>query len=93
VATNYGGKGDAGSVNITAGDTVTFDGIGSNGYPSGAFSNVFPNGVGNGAEINITTGSLSVTNGGELVATNYGGKGDAGSVNITAGDTVTFDGI
>ncbi|MEH2317039.1 two-partner secretion domain-containing protein [Nostoc sp.] len=152
VATNFGGKGDAGSVNITAGDTVTFDGIGSNGFPSGAFSNVFPNGVGNGADIkittgsldlkngavlnartegkgnagnvnifardtvsldgvssvlssldneaegkggniNITTGSLSVTNGGELVATNFGGKGDAGSVNITAGDTVTFDGI
>ncbi|MEH1832274.1 MAG: filamentous hemagglutinin N-terminal domain-containing protein [Nostoc sp.] len=152
IATNYGGKGDAGSVNITAGDTVTFDGIGSNGYPSGAFSNVFPKGVGNGTSINITTGSLdlkngavlnvrtygkgnagsvnifardrvsldgvssvlsavekgaegqggniyittgslSVTNGGELIATNYGGKGDAGSVNITAGDTVTFDGI
>ncbi|MEH1960332.1 MAG: S-layer family protein [Nostoc sp.] len=123
IATNFGGKGDAGSVNITAGDTVTFDGIGSNGYPSGAFSNVFPNGVGNGAEININTGSLdlkngaellsgvqrgaegqggniniktgslSVTNGGELIATNFGGKGDAGSVNITAGDTVTFDGI
>ncbi|MHC5774112.1 MAG: two-partner secretion domain-containing protein [Nostoc sp.] len=91
VATNYGGNGDAGSVNITAGDTVTFDGKGSNGFPSGAFSNVFPNGVGNGAEIKITTGSLDLKNGAVLnVRTD--GKGDAGNVNIFARDTVSLDG-
>ncbi|MBE8966521.1 S-layer family protein [Nostocales cyanobacterium LEGE 12452] len=91
VATNYGGKGDAGSVNITAGDTVTFDGIGSNRFPSGAFSNVLPKGVGNGAEIKITTGSLDLKNGAVLNARAYG-KGNAGSVNIVARDTVSLDG-
>ncbi|MEH2296422.1 two-partner secretion domain-containing protein [Nostoc sp.] len=83
VATNYGGKGDAGSVNITAGDTVTFDGIGSNGFPSGAFSNVFPKGVGNGASINITSGSLDLKNGAVLNVTTKG-KGNAGNINIRA---------
>ncbi|MEH2252814.1 S-layer family protein [Nostoc sp.] len=91
VATNYGGKGDAGSVNITAGDTVTFDGIGSNRFPSGAFSNVFPKGVGNGVGINITTGSLDLKNGAVLNVTTQG-KGNAGSVNIFVRDTVSLDG-
>ncbi|WP_414519506.1 filamentous hemagglutinin N-terminal domain-containing protein [Nostoc sp. PCC 9305] len=84
VATNYGGKGDAGSVNITAGDTVTFDGIGSNRFPSGAFSNVFSNGVGNGVGINITTGSLDLKNGAVLNTTTEG-EGNAGNINIMAG--------
>ncbi|MEH2358486.1 MAG: filamentous hemagglutinin N-terminal domain-containing protein [Nostoc sp.] len=83
VATNYGGRGDAGRVDIT-GDTVTFDGIGSNGFPSGAFSNVFPNGVGNGVGINITTGSLDLKNGAVLNATTKG-EGNAGNINIMAG--------
>ncbi|MDZ8092202.1 MAG: S-layer family protein [Nostoc sp. DedQUE05] len=91
VATNYGGKGDAGKVDIVARDTVTFDGIGSNRFPSGAFSNVLPNGVGNGVEIKITTGSLYLKNGAVLNA-RVDGKGDAGSVNIFARDTVSLDG-
>ncbi|MEH2378264.1 MAG: S-layer family protein [Nostoc sp.] len=91
VATNYGGKGDAGSVNITAGDTVTFDGIGSNGFPSGAFSNMFPNAVGKGADINITTGSLDLKNGAVLNA-RTAGEGNAGNVNIFAQDRVSLEG-
>ncbi|MCC5614023.1 S-layer family protein [Nostoc sp. CHAB 5836] len=80
------GKGDAGSVNINTHDTVSFDGINSN-----AFSTVEPGGVGKGSDINITTGSLSVTNGAQLSASTFG-KGDAGNVNINARDTVSFDG-
>ncbi|MCC5669909.1 filamentous hemagglutinin N-terminal domain-containing protein [Nostoc sp. CHAB 5784] len=91
VATNRGGKGDAGRVDIVARDTVVFDqGLGNN--PTGAFSNVFPNGVGNGASINITTGSLYLRNGGVLNVRTQG-KGNAGSVNIFARDTVSFDGV
>ncbi|MBN4006262.1 MAG: filamentous hemagglutinin N-terminal domain-containing protein [Nostoc sp. LPT] len=91
VASTFG-KGDAGSVNITARDTVSFDGIGSNGFPSGAFSNVALGGVGTSDNINIITGSLFLTNGARLVASTFG-KGDSGSVNITARDTVFVDGI
>jgi len=44
--------------------------------------------VGNGGSINIQTGSL--TNGAQLDATTL--QGNAGSVNIFARDTVSFDG-
>ncbi|HAJ60517.1 MAG TPA: hypothetical protein DCP31_15655, partial [Cyanobacteria bacterium UBA8543] len=84
------GQGDAGSVNITAHDTVSFDGVGSNGFLSGAFSIVEAEAVGKGGGINITTGSLLVMNGAQLSADTHG-QGDAGSVNITARDTVSFD--
>ncbi len=35
------GRGDAGSVTINARDTVSFDGVNSNGYPSGTFSTLW----------------------------------------------------
>ena len=86
------GQGNAGSVRITATDTVSFDGVGSNGVSSSASSAVLKGGVGNGGDIEITTGSLEVTNGAGLTALTYG-KGNAGSVRITATDTVSFDGV
>jgi filamentous hemagglutinin family protein len=88
---NTYGKGNAGSVKIRATDTVSFDGTTSNGFTSAAFSNVQAGAVGNGGDIEITTGSLSVTNGARLIASTFG-KGNAGSVRITATDTVRFDG-
>ncbi|MCA1993588.1 MAG: filamentous hemagglutinin N-terminal domain-containing protein [Coleofasciculus sp. S288] len=86
------GQGDAGRVNILVRDTVSFDGQSSNGYSSAASSTVAALGVGKGGDINITTGSLSVTNGAQL-DTSTVGQGDAGSVNINARDTVWFDGV
>lgn len=85
------GQGDAGSVTITARDTIAFDGVGSNGFASGAFSAVGQRAVGKGGDVNVTTGSLFLTNGAQLVASTKG-QGDAGSVTITARDTVAFDG-
>jgi filamentous hemagglutinin family protein len=86
------GKGNAGNINITARDRVFFDGVVSNRngeIPSGVRSRVGPSGVGNGGDINVTTGSLFVTNGAQLVG-NTLGKGDAGNINITARDRVSF---
>jgi len=89
IATTYG-RGDAGNVNIYARDTVSFDGV-DRRTPSGAFSNVLlPNAVGNGGVINITTGSLYLSNGAVVNARTYG-QGNAGSVKINARDTVSFD--
>ncbi|MBD2017506.1 filamentous hemagglutinin N-terminal domain-containing protein [Microcoleus sp. FACHB-53] len=85
------GRGNAGSVKITATDTVRFDGVGSNGLPSEASSSVVSGGVGNGGDIVITTNSLEVTNGAGLAA-QTAGQGNAGSIRITATDTVRFDG-
>lgn len=76
------GQGNAGNVTIIAKDAITFDGVGSNKNPSASFSDVLAGGVGNGGNINITAGSLSLTNGGQLSvgvngasATQAGGKG------------------
>ncbi|MDZ8226084.1 filamentous hemagglutinin N-terminal domain-containing protein [Nostoc sp. ChiVER01] len=81
------GKGDAGSINITATDSINFDGLGS-----GAFSSVESEAEGKAGGVTITTGSLAVTNNAFLDASTSG-KGDAGSVNITATDSVNFDGF
>jgi filamentous hemagglutinin family protein len=85
------GQGDAGSVRIIASDTVSFDGVGSNGTTSGINSSVLLGAVGDGGDIEITTGSLSVSNGAFLFASTDG-QGNAGSVRIRATDTVRFDG-
>jgi filamentous hemagglutinin family protein len=86
------GQGNAGNVNIVARDRISFDGVNSRGFSSGALSQVLEGATGNGGSINITTGSLSVTNGARLSA-NTGGRGNAGNVIINARDTVLFDGV
>jgi filamentous hemagglutinin family protein len=86
------GQGDAGSVNIHAGSTVSFDGVSSNGFPSGSFSTVEPGASGKGGGINITTGSLSVTNGAELRVTTSG-EGNAGNILVNARDFVALSGV
>jgi filamentous hemagglutinin family protein len=92
-----GGKGNAGSINIDARDTITIDG-GDRVHTrfnqtSGIRSNVFE-GEGQGGDINITTGSLFVTNGGVLNANDQSLQGNStGSITINARDTVSFDGV
>ncbi|NES19729.1 MAG: hypothetical protein F6K41_12565 [Symploca sp. SIO3E6] len=77
---------------INATDTVRFDGVGSNGFSSGAFSRVSTGAVGNGSDIQINTGSLEVTNG-AFLSTSTLGEGNAGRIKINATDTVRFDGF
>jgi filamentous hemagglutinin family protein len=79
------GKGNAGNISIDARNTINFD---SGGYVQ---SNVFDEGEGKAGNIRVTTGSLSLTNGGQLTA-NVRGKGEAGNIIIEARDTVTLDG-
>ncbi len=78
------GKGDAGSVRITATGLVSFK---NNSY---AFSTVEAGAVGKGGDIDIKAGSLSLTEGAQLVASTRG-KGDSGSVRITATGPVSFN--
>ena len=87
------GQGNAGNVTINAGGVVSFDGVGA-GLPSGINSEVLSaqGSVGNGlgGSINITAGSLSLTNGARL-SSSTSGQGNAGNVTINARDTVSFD--
>lgn len=94
------GQGDAGSINIHARDTVSFDGAGTLSFDAGrnnasataATSQVALTAVGNGGNINIQTRSLSVTNGARLAASTFG-QGNTGNINIQAANTVAFDGV
>ncbi len=90
------GKGDAGNVTIDARDTVSFIGAGppsDDFWPSGAYTQVYTGAKGQGGNVNITTGSLFVTNGARLITSaNTEGQGNAGNVTIDARDTVSFIG-
>ncbi|MEH2106912.1 two-partner secretion domain-containing protein [Nostoc sp.] len=85
------GQGDVGNVNINVGDTVLFDGVGTNGINTGAYSSIANGGTGRGGNLNIIAKSLAVTNGAILEASTVG-RGDAGNVNIFIRDTALFDG-
>jgi filamentous hemagglutinin family protein len=83
------GQGNAGSVNINTRDRVSLDGTSPTlrSYsPSSIFTQVFgASTVGQGGDVNITTGSLSLTNGG-AVNTSTQGQGNAGRVTIQTRD-------
>ncbi|KAB8330502.1 S-layer family protein [Scytonema tolypothrichoides VB-61278] len=74
------GEGKAGSAFIETKDFVSL----SNGY---IYSSVFENGVGNGGDINIKTGTLSLTDGAYL-RVDTANRGNTGRVFVEAKDAV-----
>jgi filamentous hemagglutinin family protein len=91
LAADTRGQGDAGNVIIDAGGRVSFDGISGDGrFKSIVLTRVEESGVGKGGDIRISTDSLSLTNGAELLANTFG-QGDAGNVIIDARGGVSFD--
>jgi filamentous hemagglutinin family protein len=87
------GKGNSGTIRVTATDNVVFDGESSLGFRSTVFSQVQQGAVGKsgGIEINANAGNVAITNGAQLSASTSG-QGDAGKISITAGDRVLLDG-
>ena len=86
-----GGQGNAGVIEITASDSIIIDGENFGGIPSGVYSTVLSVGEGNAGGVNIITGSLSLTNGGQIESSTAG-QGDAGVIEITASDSIIIDG-
>ncbi|MDJ0517445.1 MAG: filamentous hemagglutinin, partial [Trichodesmium sp. MO_231.B1] len=80
------GKGNAGSVDIHATDTVVFDG-GDSEISAGTASSVQPGAEGNAGGVTITTESLEVKNGASIFASTFG-QGDAGNININTQLTI-----
>ena len=72
---------------ITATDTMTIDGEDSDGFPSEVISLVNPEAEGNGGDVTIDTGFLSLTNGGRVSASALG-QGDAGDVTVNASESI-----
>ena len=92
-ASNDGGQ-NAGNIFLDVRDTITFDGVASNGINSNA--NTITNN-GNAGNIEVKTGSLFLTNGGNISTALFGeGSADeiqsAGDIKINARDTVKIDG-
>ncbi|MGF1672597.1 MAG: beta strand repeat-containing protein, partial [Rivularia sp. (in: cyanobacteria)] len=83
-----GQRGDAGNVTIAANDIVSFSGN-SNGYFSGVYSTLETGAIGKGGNIDISAGSLSLTNGAQMKALTRG-QGNAGSVRINVTDNVSL---
>ncbi|MEM9483239.1 MAG: S-layer family protein, partial [Cyanobacteria bacterium P01_F01_bin.116] len=94
VRTSTQGEGNAGRIEINASDSITIDGavlsaLGPN--PSGILSEVLPGAMGQGNEIVISTGNLSVSNGG-FISASTNADGAAGNVTITATNAASFAG-
>ncbi|OKH37800.1 hypothetical protein NIES2119_11590 [[Phormidium ambiguum] IAM M-71] len=83
------GKGKAGDIEIVIGDRLLLDGE-NNGYPSGILATVQQKAEGEAGNINITTNSLSITNGSQIGAATFG-FGKAGEILIQA-NSVSLDG-
>ncbi len=81
--TGTSGQGNAGSVFVKATDSVSL----VNG--ASIFSTVGSGAVGNGGNINISAGSLSLTDDADLSASTFG-NGNAGSVFVKATDSVSL---
>ncbi len=85
------GVGDAGTIAITATDSIFLSGKNSQGLRGGIFSAVFPDAEGTAGGITIDTGSLSLIEGGSVSASTFG-VGDAGEIAITATDSIFLSG-
>ena len=86
-----GGQGNAGNITINAFEEVSIDGVGTNNFSSGIFSNN-QEGVGNAGNIELTTANLALTNGSSISSSTFG-QGNAGSIKIEASDTVSISGF
>ncbi|PSB42691.1 filamentous hemagglutinin [Cyanosarcina cf. burmensis CCALA 770] len=84
------GFGIAGNVNVNVSGDVTISGV-KNGILSGIFSYLGTGAKGKGGSINVTTGSLSLSDGAQLIASTLG-EGDAGSVLVQAKNSVSAAG-
>jgi filamentous hemagglutinin family protein len=85
IANANSSQGNAGNITVNAAETVFLDG-------SGFYTNVrTAETIGNGGEINITTGSLTMSNGATLDAATAG-QGNAGNITLDVRENITIEG-
>jgi filamentous hemagglutinin family protein len=94
VDTGTFGEGNSGNISVDVGSAVTLDGVVSNSenYPSRISSQILPSAVGNGGDINIKAGSLSIIHGGTLNTAIFG-EGNAGNISVDVKGAVILDGV
>jgi filamentous hemagglutinin family protein len=84
------GQGNAGNIVVNARDRIIVDAAGDSETGASVFSNVERGAVGNGGNIFVTTGLLSLQNGGQLTSRTEG-TGNAGNIIVNAQD-ILFQG-
>ncbi|MBE9066211.1 filamentous hemagglutinin N-terminal domain-containing protein [Leptolyngbya cf. ectocarpi LEGE 11479] len=92
ISASTSGEGDSGKVTIAISETTLLEGEDSSGFGSGIFSQVNSAGRGNSRGIFLSTGILTIRNGGEISATSRG-QGDAGTIQIIVRDMTSLDGF
>jgi len=86
------GRGNAGRIRLVAGDRLTLSGISPTAqFASAALSRVEAGAVGNGGGIRFTAAVIEVRDGAQVSAATLG-QGNAGTVQMRAGDRLTFAG-
>ena len=80
------GRGNGGSVDIEATDSIDLD-----GDLSGVFNSVESGAIGNAGGISITTNSLNITNGAQITAATFS-EGNGGSIVIDIANSIALDG-
>jgi filamentous hemagglutinin family protein len=88
VSATTSGQGNAGNINVKVTESVKFGGI-EEGSVSQLWSIVKAGAVGNGGNITLEAGSLSLQDGAQILASTSG-KGDAGNVTVKAKDAVSL---
>ncbi|MBD2579931.1 filamentous hemagglutinin N-terminal domain-containing protein [Oscillatoria sp. FACHB-1406] len=88
ISTSVFGQGNAGTVRVVAKDRIDLDGygMGASGINSGVLG-----GVGNGGNIDLTTGTLNITNSAQILTSTIG-RGNAGNVRVVASNEINLDG-
>ena len=100
IGSGTSGAGDAGEIVIQASDRIEISGfiefstpaIPRGIYASGLFNSTEFGSSGNGGNVSITTPHLEVREGG-IISVNAVGSGDAGSIEIKAGEVIVADRI
>ncbi len=76
-------RGNSGTVRVEATDTVRFAGTSPDGFPSGAFTIVHEDGIGDGGNIQVRARTVDLVRG-AIVSSSTFGRGDAGRVTVEA---------
>ncbi|MHC5932913.1 two-partner secretion domain-containing protein [Nostoc sp.] len=82
------GRGQGGNLVVHATDSIDITGVGGERLdgsfaPSGLFAELQTGGIGSGGSIDVTTGRLNLSNGGEISASTFN-QGNAGDIGINA---------
>jgi filamentous hemagglutinin family protein len=86
------GAGDAGKLTVRAAESVNLIGTSADGHnSSGLFASTQPTSTGNGGNLTVETGRLTLADGAQISVTTFG-AGDAGTLTVRATESVELIG-